>query len=263
VERFFSNALGRPASTQETGASPITASSLAMDFRTDEIAAWVQGGSLYAQDMPAKQPPHRARRLGPAAPASQLSTLLSDDNRGMVAWATTSGTTESVYFDYSRVGVRFEAPQLLERFTIPDQAQGGSPQLIRLSSESVMIAWQGAQEGRWAVRTAAVDARGIGSPSTIAVPGADVLLDQLVAGPQGEAIALMTEAPPAGGERALLSARGVDAYPDHTYFAAPETIAPAGALGTSALAIDPATGRAVAVWQAAGDVLEYALRRSG
>ena len=56
------------------------------------------------------------------------------------------------------------------------------PRLVRLSSESVMLAWTGAVAGHWAIRAAAIDQRGVLPPSTISPAGRDALLAGLAAG---------------------------------------------------------------------------------
>ena len=87
------------------------------------------------------------------------------------------------------------APQLLEEFPdppgLPDYVD--SPRIVRLSSESVMLAWTGAVAGHWAIRAAAIDLNGVLPPSTISPPGRDALLADLAPGPNDEALALWTE----------------------------------------------------------------------
>ena len=252
------------------GSGPIGDITLAMDFRSDALAVWGQKGSIYAQDLPASGARHPIERLGPAGPAVHIATLLSDDNRAIVAWAEDSGGQTSVYLDRSATGVRFGAPKLLEHFRDPDglTSPATSPQLVRLSSESVMMAWSGSVEGHWAVRTAAVDLDGVGTFGTISTPGQDALLADLAPGPNDDAIVLWGEPQPgATGEpnpsdQALFAARGIDAFPDHTLFGAPEAIAPAGPNSEATVALDPDSDRALAVWRGEGSTLHYSVRAS-
>jgi hypothetical protein len=172
-----------------------------------------------------------------------------------------------VYLDRSASGVRFHTPTLLERFRQPDglPPPSASPRLIRLSSESVMIAWAGAAEGRWVVRTAAIDLLGVGAPSTIAVPGTDALLAGLVPGPDDDALVLWTQPQPSPtgpepAEQSIFAARGFDAYLRKTAFGQPEQVATARPENDATLAMDPHGDGAVALWRGANDALEYAIR---
>jgi hypothetical protein len=265
VERFFSNLLGAPRLARLGARGPVSELAVALDYRSDALAVWAQGDSVYAQDLPASGVRHPVQRIGPAGANVRLAALLSDDNRGMVVWEDRSGGQTSVHFDYSGAGVRFGAAKLLERF---GDAPPTAPRLIRLSTESVMLAWAGAQNGRQVIRTAAVDQHGIGAPGTIAASDGDALLEDLVPGPRGEALLLIAEPQPPGipGEaapRTLLAARGVDASPDRTIFAAPEPIAPPGPVSEASLGVDPDTDVAVAAWRAGGGTIEYSVRAAG
>ena len=153
--------------------------------------------------------------------------------------------------------MRFGTPQLLERFRDPDglPSPTASPTLVRLSSESVMLAWAGAANGHWVVRTAPVDLKGVGAVGTIAAPGADALLSSLAPGPKDEALVLWTEplptaaGPPDTRRQSIFAARGIDALPNRTEFGEPEEVAPPGPVTGASVALDPSSGRAVAVWQ--------------
>lgn len=281
VERYFAHNTAQRLATDSVdtpsqsagrkgpaGTGPVSDLTLAMDFRSDALAVWVEKGSIYAQDLPASGARHPIERLGPAGPSVHIATLLSDDNRAIVAWAEDSGGATSVYLDRSATGVRFGTARLLERFHDPDglHSPTTSPQLVRLSSESVMMAWSGSAEDHWAVRTAAIDLDGIGVFGTISTPGQDALLADLAPGPDDDAIVLWGEPQPdATGEptladQELFAARGIDAFPDHTIFGAPEAIAPAGPNSEATVALDPDSDRAVAVWRGEGSTLRYSIR---
>ena len=191
VERYFARSLS-PTVTVEGKGGAIEAPTVSLDFRTDAILAWRQAGALWARDLPAHGGNEPTQRLASVSPAPRVTDLISDDNRAMVAWADERAGRTSIYFDYSGPSVRFGRPQLLERFANPAGAPYPStaPLLVRLSSESVMLAWNGAQDGHWVVRTAAIDLHGLRGRSTISNPGSDALLADLQPGPQGEAIAL-------------------------------------------------------------------------
>ena len=263
IERYFATGLS-------SRAVPATATpdalALALDYRTDALVAWLRGGALFARWLPASGGTHSAQRLASGAAGAHVSLLLSDDNRATVAFSIDRAGSTSVYLARSGTGVRFGAPALLERFRDPPGSPppAASPRLVRLSSESVMIAWAGAGAGHWVLRTAAIDQRGIGPAATIAAPGGDALLDDLAPGPAGDAIVLWSE--PQGGraggtpEAAIYAARGFDAYPDRTLFAAPQQLAPPGPNDDASVAIDPADDSALAVWRGAGEALRYAIR---
>jgi len=267
VERYFARSLS-PSRIVPAQGGAMRALTVSLDFRTDAIVAWSQNGALYAHDLPASGRAQPTQRLASVGPAAHITALISDDNRAIVAWADERAGTTSVYVDASASGVRFGPPRLLERFADPAALPypAASPRLVRLSSESVMMAWSGAQQGHWVVRTAAIDLNGLRAVSTISDANADALLSDLAPGPDGEAIALWSQPQRTGdgrldtGRQALLAARGIDAYPGRTIFAAPEPVAPPGANDDATLAFDPNSDRALALWRGAGDAVQYAVR---
>ena len=166
----------RPAPSADR---PIEALTVALDFRSDRLVVFSLQGSLYARELPGKGAPHALQRLGPSPPAgARIAAVLSDDDRAIIAWTVRHDGQTSVYVSHSQPGVRFTEPQLLEEFPDPPGLPGyvDSPQLVRLSSESVMLAWTGAVAGHWAIRAAAIDQRGVLPPSTISPAGRDALL---------------------------------------------------------------------------------------
>jgi hypothetical protein len=268
IERYFAHTFGPPVTVMSAGSSPLSALTVAMDFRTDALLAWAQDGELYARDLPGSGVRHRLQRIGPAGSRTHVVALLSDDNRGILMWTEQRGNRTSVYMDYSATGVRFGAPKLLERFVDPHglAPPTGAVQLIRLSSESVMAAWSGAEAGHWVLRTAAIDQRGLQQVSTISNPAGDALLSALSPGPGGEAIVLWTEPQSTTGgapdlnHQSLMAARGIDASPGRTIFGAPEQLAGPGTVANATVGLDPATDRAVAVWEGPGGSIDYSIR---
>jgi hypothetical protein len=275
VERFFARgfAPGAPASAG-SGRGPVQTVALAMDYRSEALVAWAQGGAVYARLISAHGAAHPVQRLAAVGPSPRITALLSDDLRGIVAWADQRDGETSVYIDRSATGVRFGAPELLERFVDPDglPSPAASPTLVRLSSESVMLAWAGSAGGHWVVRTAPIEASGMGEVSTIAAPETDALLAGLAPGPADDALLLWTEPMPAsstqgdGGERpdmarqALLAARGADAYPPaRTAFGEPELVAPPAQIGDATGAFDPDSDRPIVVWRGQAGTIEYSL----
>ncbi len=271
IERHFAHSLSPTITVKgAAGGGAIESPTVSLDFRTDAIVVWRQADALWARDLPASGRAQPTQRLATAAHAPRVTALISDDNRAMVAWADEQHGHTSIYLDYSASGVRFGKPLLLERFANP----GGiaypakSPLLVRLSSESVMLAWTGAQDGHWVVRTAAIDLNGLRKASTVSPPGSDALLDDLQPGPNGEAIALWGEpqrdADGSGAldlaTQALVAARGIDASPGITIFGGPEQVAPPGPNSEATLAFDPDSDRALALWRGADGAIDYAIR---
>ncbi len=275
IERWYSHGFDRNEAVSAR-AGTVGALAVALDYRTDALLAWEQDGTLYARELPGRGAPQAIQRVASVGTDIDLAALLSDDYRGILAWSEQRGGHTSVYFDQSSVGVRFGAPKLLERFQDPAGAApaasapaSAAPRLIRLSDESVMMAWEGAVAGRWVVHTAAIDQHGIGAPSTIAAADGDALLCGLAAGPDSEALVLWSEPQPGTGgqpdmqEEAIFAARGVDARPRRTIFGAPEEVAAPGPNVEATVAFDPASDRALAVWRQGTSALQYALRAPG
>jgi len=289
VQRFYASAFAPPAIVSaagvggnvkaggnakaggKAGTDSIEALTVALDFRSDRLVVFSRQESLYARELPGKGAPHATQRLGPSPPAgARIAAVISDDDRAIVAWTVRHGGQTGVYVSHSQPGVRFTEPQLLEEFPDPPDLPGyvDSPQLIRLSSESVILAWTGAVAGHWAIRAAAIDQRGVLPPSTISPVGRDALLADIAPGPNDEALALWSEPQPTSagldlGEQAIFAARGFDGYPEQVKFAAPELLAPPGPNSDATVAFDPDSDRAVAAWRTGAGALAYAIRAPG
>jgi hypothetical protein len=267
LERHHASAFAGP---QRVGAGrgPVESTRVALDYRSDALVVWWQQGAIYARDLPTSGRVHPVQRLAAAGPHPRIAALISDDNRAIVAWADEDAGETSVFLDFSAPGVRFQRPRLLERFADPAglSSPTDSPSLIRLSSESVMMAWSGSEAGHWAIRTAPIDLNGLQNVSTIPTPNLDALLAGLAPGPNGDAVVLWTEpqrtaqgiANPAS--QAIFAARGIDTRPGMSIFGAPEEVAGPGDNSDPTVAIDPGSDRAIAVWRGAGGTIEYALR---
>ncbi len=268
IERYFAHDFSAPLTVAAAAPGPVRALTLAMDYRTDTIAVWQQAGAIYARDLPASGTPHATQRLAAAASVRHISALISDNNRAIVVWAQEQGSQTSVYLDQSATGVVFGKPRLLERFANPGglHSPAASPRLVRLSSESVMLAWSGAEHDRWVLRTAPIDLRGLQAVSTISAPGGDALLADLEPGPDGEALALWSEPQRTAdgllqpSRQAIYAARGIDAAPGRTIFSRPEQIAAPGPNSDATVAFDPASDRALALWRGSDGTLQYAVR---
>ncbi len=274
IHRYYASSFLAPVSVGVTPSHSIEEPALALDYRSDALAVWERAGAIYARDLPGSGRSARSvMHVASVAPHALIAALRSDDNRAILAWAETRAGVTRVYAELSLPNIHFGAPRLLERFTDPDglAPPSGSLRLVRLLSESVMLAWTGAQDGHWVVRAAAVDLSGVRSIGTISAPGHDALLADLAPGPTGEAYALWSEPQSTStglnlSDQALFAARGIDAYPGRTIFAAPEQItAPStpGSTGEAAIAVDPDSDRAIAAWRASDSAIYYSLRAIG
>ena len=156
-----------PSAVPERGCARST---VAMDYRSEALVLWARSGAIYARVVSNKGALQPTQRLARFAGNVRIAAVLSDDRRGIVAWSEQQGSETSVYIDRSGTGERFGAPKLLERFRDPDglPTPTASPSLVRLSSESVMLAWAGSAGGRWVLRVAPVDLRGVRRVTTIA-----------------------------------------------------------------------------------------------
>jgi hypothetical protein len=270
IHRYNARAFLGPVRVSPTPSRSVEGLTLAMDYRSDALAVWERAGAIYARDLPGSDRSARpVMHVASAAPGARIAALRSDDNRAILAWAETRAGITRVYAELSAPNVHFGTPRLLERFADPGglAPPSGSPRLVRLLSESVMLAWNGAEAGHWVVRTAAVDLNGVRSIDTISAPGRDALLADLVPGPAGEAYALWTEPQltTAGlnlSDQAVYAARGIDAYPGRTIFGTPELVSAPGAYGSTgeaAVAIDPDSDRTIAAWRTSGGAIDYSL----
>ena len=262
VERFFAHAL-RPRTRSPARRIGDRAGAHAGHGLPQRSAARMGPGRRRlrppaAEPTAPRAPRPAARRRAASRPT--IAALLSDDLRGIVAWSEQRGSETSVYIDRSGHGVRFGAPELLERFQDPDglPSPAASPTLVRLSSESVMLAWAGV--GRRALGGAhgpREPQRGWQSSSTIAAPGADALLADLTAGPGDDALRAV--------DRAAARRRGRAGHgPPGALRGARHRRLPAGAhrvrrtrtggaagarAATPPPRFDPDSDRAVAVWR--------------
>ena len=255
VQRWFGGPPG-PSRTVAISAAPPADATVALDYRSDALAAWTAGGSVWARALPASGRRLPVQRLGPAGVGTRIAALLSDDNRAIVMWSAVRAGATDVYLDQSATGPRFSAPA---RRIEHGPGAGGppapavSPQLIRLSSESVMAAWAGVEGSRWVTRSAPIDQRGLRMISTIsgALPAA------LAPGPRGEAVMLLSE-PEGPGRAVLLAARGTEAE-GRTLFGTPVPLAGPGPLSAATVAVEPGTDRAFAAWRGAAGTIGYSV----
>jgi hypothetical protein len=264
VQRHFQAAFGRAVKIS-TQRGAVSALAVALDYRSDALVVWEQGGAIWARELRANGQLWPLQRVGSSAPRPQLQAVVSDDNRAIVSWVSAVGARTHVWMSISGPLARFDArPRLLEAIRDPAGARlpDGSLRMTRLSSEGVLVAWTGEEAGRHAVRAAAVGLDGVKPVATISDPATDAVLADLATGPRAEAVAIWTAtAPPAA--RLLEAARGVVGAGARAGVGPPVG---GGALDAAAagaaVAIDPASDVSIAVWPAVHGIA-YAQRRPG
>jgi hypothetical protein len=270
MQRWFAHGFGE--ATRLGGRSGARrALEVALDYRTDAIAVWWQDGWLWARERHVNGALGPLQRFARAGPKVQLSALCSDDGRAIVAWIDPSGGRAKLYIDVSAPFMRLGPGRLLERLrwrggaTLP---ASGSVRLVRLSTESVLMAWTATQNGHFVVRAAGIDLQGPRTISTVSAPGEDATLLDLATGPRGDALAVWRGAPAGaaardGGRAALMAARGVPSSRGVPRFDAPQRLAPPGRYGDAGVALDPGSDRAVASWREQGGAIRWAVRSVG
>jgi hypothetical protein len=279
VERHYQRGFG-PARVIPLPRGHVSALIATMDFRSDVLVVWQQNGGVYADMLRASGATDSPQRVGPSDPDPQLQALVSDNDRGVIAWSGGESSSPGkrgtgvgegrarTYVDRSAAGVRFAAPRLLASFADPAEVarSPGSLALVRLSSENVLLAWTDAEAGHYVVRVApAVFAAS--RPSTLLSDAdAQAVLAGVAPGPAGEAMALWTSAPsgasdPRALRTQLWAARAFVLPHDRVAHLAPEMLAAPGPIAAPSIAVDPADDRALAAWltPGAGGRIEYAV----
>ena len=261
-QRHYATSFAPPV-VLDAGFAPITALTVAMDFRADSIVLWVQGGEAHAQWISNAGRASPPQVLGPAGYDPQLAALLSDNNHAFVMWTNEPppgvGGLSRIYLEHSGNNVSFGAPHphTLAAFSEPtgQRLTPHSIALVRMTpSEGVLAAWTLAHDGNYIVEAAGLTSTQVLPPATLAAPGADLRLAALATGPDNDAVAVLEQAPRAAtgfdpSQQAILAARSVPGGPGGVAFEAPTQLATAGPNSAPAVAIDPATDRAVVAWQ--------------
>lgn len=271
VERYFRSAFERQLRIP-IAAGRVSALTATLDYRSDVLVAWQQNGTIYAHMLRASGRGEPTQRVGASAPDPQLQALVSDNDHGMIAWSSggppTPTARTSVRIAFSDAGVRFTGSRLVAAF---EDRRGvgrspGSLELVRLSSENVMLAWTAAEHGSYVVRALPAVFAGTRPGARLSDPSRQSVLAALAPGAAGEAVALWRSAPSPGG--ALEPSRS-ELWATRTFIEshgrvgqrAPEMVAAAGANASPSVAVDPASDHAVAAWlhMGARPRVEYAI----
>lgn len=272
MQRYYQTTFGAPR-TIAAARGPIEAVAVALDYRGDALVTWEWHGAVYARRVASGGQRGPTEQLGRSESEPLLQSTISDDERAIVVWSDTSTpargpSVTSIHVDISRPGVRFGPPHLLERFAnvAGVRPREGSVRLVRLSSETVVMAWTGMTAGRYVVRLAPVGLAGVRPPATISRGPADALLADLATGPRAQALAVWTSAPRTSRgfdelHSQIVAARGRVARHFSAVAAAPEVVAPPGPNADPSAAYDPATNNAIAVWRSGTGqpVVDYAV----
>jgi hypothetical protein len=258
VERHYQSRFG-PARLIPLARGEVTALTAAMDYRSDVLVAWQQNGSIFAHMLRASGRAERTQRVGPGAPYAQLHALVSDNDHGMIAWASTDeragGAHTRIFLALSSAGVTFAHARELAAFGDVQRVGRlpGSIELERLSTENVLLAWTDLESGHYVVR-AAPAVLALARPATrLSDPRRQTVLADLAPGPAGEALALWKSSPRAArSSRAPLTqlwvARASIMRHDRLAMRAAELIGVPGAGTLATIAVDPADDRALAAW---------------
>lgn len=253
VERHYLPAFNAPRRVP-IAAGPVTALTVTLDYRSDVLVAWQQNGFIWADVLRASGARAAVQRVGPSGPDPQLQAVVSDDDRGMVAWSSGVGTRTSVSFALSGTGVRFDGFRVLASYADPHGAgrQGGSLALVRLAEEDVLLAWTTVQNGHYAVLEVPAVFAGVRTATRLTQPGTDAILAALAPGPDNEAVALWREASQLWAARTVIAGASVAVN-------TPALVADSAAGAEPAFAVDPANDRPVAAWVTPGGGLAYAV----
>lgn len=255
VQRYFAGA-PVPRGRYAIGAGAVSDLGVTLDYRTDALLTWVQSGRLLARFVSATGPARAIQTLGSQI-ASEPAALVSDDGHAIVAWVRRSPAAGRaahnayVYLSISGADARFGPPRLVERFSEPS-ASAPSPNvaLVRLSTESVTMAWSGrAVSGRYVVRSASVGLSGLGPTTTLSDPHADAVLATLAAGPRADALAVWSGPSGAPGRTSVAGRLFVPSFKRDLLGPMMNLAAP-GPYADPAGAFDPASDRALVAWRA-------------
>ncbi len=237
--------------------------SVAPGTPTTTIELSISGGGLA---FGAPQVLERFRDLGGfVPPAGSLRLLRLSSEAVVIAW--TGVNADRYVVRASPVSLRRGAwaPVAISSGGSTDAQAGGS---IDVQAGATRAPASGGQTGSNRTRTSKGRTGANRSPAT------DAVLADIAAGPDAEAFAVWRTAPslangaPNPQRWAIRAARGHYAGQGEVSFTAPELVAAPGPNGPPAVAVDPASGRALAAWvslASGGGVgrIEYALRAAG
>jgi hypothetical protein len=261
AQRHYAHAFAAPY-VLPTGAGPITALALGMDFRADTIVVWAQDGEIWARWVSNVGALGPRQLLGPSGFAPQISAVLSDDNRSFVIWSDepapgVAGLTR-IYLDHSAPGPIFHGASVLSAYSEPSDVRlrPGALALVRLSGEGVVAVWPTLLGGFYVVDAGSVDTPQLRNPSVLSEPSQDVRLGAIAAGPRNDVAVLVEVAPRLSNgwdatQQQILATRSNQTPGPGLGFAPLSELTSPGTNSAPSIAIDPDSDVAVAAWQSA------------
>jgi hypothetical protein len=263
IRRAGAKGFSRPV---RLGDGPSTAMAVAVNPRGDVLVAWdrPRRGATGTRHVYAAIRTAGGRRttnrIGSAVTIPRLSAAIGTDRRALVGWIGQRvgegdpGSPATIQVADAEPRRRFGAAQRLE--VVPQLETGhyvgqAGVKVAIAGDGRKLVAWTGYLDGRFVVRAGRVEGGELREPAqVVSDPATDTVLGDLVAGPAGEAVAMLLSgirgADPSGPVGVLAAARtpGTDA------FATPEVVAaPQGFRENVHAAIAPTTGRVVAAWR--------------
>jgi hypothetical protein len=228
---------------------------VAISSRREVLAVWGRSGSVAARRVSASGTPSPPVPVPDTEPAGFLNVGLAESGRAVITGSTAlAGESPlprpaTMTVSVAEPGGAFST-EVLERTEARGRSGSASPVYVHPAADDrLTLAWTGQAGDRAVVRTAEVTGARPGPAQVISDPSHDSGLAKLVAGGRGEALAYWFQYDDAGdflstGSASLLAAPRA---PGATVFGPQEEIVTGNLFGAD-VAIDPLTGRAVAVW---------------
>jgi len=196
----------------------------------------------------------RAQTVGDAGTGTAIRAAVASGGAVIVSWAA-----EELDAGPREEGENF-GPYVVRAALAPPNGRFGPARQLSLSdrpsvaaepvgAERFTLAYEGEESGRDLVRVAEAGPMGIASAQTVSDPGAGSALVDLATGPRGEAVVswlVRGESSRFGEIVAAVRAPGAPS------FSAAESVVRAPDIGINDLAIDPASGRVVVVFDTLG-----------
>src|SRR4051812_22634988 len=217
-------------------------STVAINARGDMLVAWQANGGVFARMRTAGGTLYRTERLGnPGEPVRALSSVITPARAAAVAWEA-QDVSEGAPESPAKVAATFKAAGASHHFhsaqrlaTVPTLTTGhyvsGRGVKVVLGRDGrITAAWTAFENGRFVVRAAPLSGFRFTGAQTLSDPAVDAILHDADAGPNG-GVAVLWETGVAGHDPGVGPA-SLDAGlrpPGTAAFAAPETIAAAGA----------------------------------
>ncbi len=252
IRRPGGSGFGAPFTLRGSGRPE--APSVAVGAGGDLLVAWsrrVGNGEtrIEARVRPAGHGWGPVATLGTGSVAGPVVTAVAQNGRAYVAWAAQNISESTGLAARVSVAVRpagagsFRTATTLERIATRTVFLPRFAPVLALAGTRALIAWTG-HDTAWRVRVARSGANGtFGAPQTVSAAGADALLGDLAALPDGTAAVTWSGL---DGEQ-LVKDVWAAVRPAGGAFGAPELVSD-GALRLPSVALDPVTGQPTVLW---------------